>query len=65
MKAIELEVKKLIDSEFVREEQYHDWVVNIVPILKKNRKIQIRIDYRDLNVTCPKDEFFLPIMNVL
>jgi len=68
-KVIESEVKKLIkkliDSDFVREEQHPDWVANIVPAPKKNRKIQICIDYHDLNVTCPKDEFPLPITDVM
>ena len=45
MEAIESEVKKLIDSDFIRKEQYSDWVTNIVPVLKKNEKIQICIDY--------------------
>ena len=40
-------------------------VDNIVPILKKNRKIRICIDFRDLNTACPKDEFSLPITNVM
>jgi len=57
MKAIESEVKKLIDSDFVREEQHPDWVANKVPISKKNEKIWICIDFHDLNVACPKDEF--------
>ena len=39
MKVIESEVKKLIDSDFVREEQYPDLVANIVPAPKKNGKI--------------------------
>jgi len=39
MKAIESEVKKLIDSNFVREEQYLDWVANIVSVPPKNEKI--------------------------
>ena len=39
MDAIESEVKKLIDSDFVREEQHPDWLVNIVPVPKKNGKI--------------------------
>jgi len=39
MEAIESEVKKIIDSDFVREEQYPDWVANIVSVLKKNEKI--------------------------
>jgi len=40
-------------------------VANIVPIPKKNGKIRICIDFRDLNVTCPKDEFPLPITDVM
>ena len=63
MEAIESEVKKLIDSGFVREEQYPDWVANIVPIPKKNWKIRICINYRDLNAAYSKDEFSLLIMD--
>ena len=65
MEAIELEVKKLIDSGFIREEQHPDWVSNIVLVTKKNRKIRVCIDFRDLNAACPKDEFPLPITDVM
>ena len=44
MKAIEAEVHKLIACGFIREEQHPDWVVNIIPVLKKNGKIRICID---------------------
>ena len=64
MKAIESEVKKLIDSGFFREEQYADWVANILPVSKKNEKICICINFRDLNAVCPRDEFTLPITNI-
>jgi len=40
-------------------------VANIVPVPKKNENIWICIDYRDLNVACPKDEFSLPITDVM
>ena len=60
MEAIEAEVHKLIACGFIREKQHPDWVANIVPVLKKNGKIRICIDYRDLNTACPKDEFPLP-----
>jgi len=36
-----------------------------VPITKKNKKIQIFIDFHDLNVACPKDKFPLPITDVM
>jgi len=65
MEVIESEVKKLIDSDFIREEQHPDWVANIMPVTKKNEKIWICIDIHDLNAACPKDEFPLPIMNVM
>jgi len=48
MEAIQSEVKKLIDSDFIREEQRPDWVANIVPVTKKNGKIRVCIDFRDL-----------------
>ena len=65
MEAIESKIKKLIDSGFVREEQHPDWVANIVPVTKVNGKIQICIYFRDLNATCPKDEFPLLITDVM
>jgi len=65
MEAIQSEVKKLIDSSFIREEQNPDWVTNIVPVTKKNGKIRICIDFCDLNKACPKDEFPLPITDVM
>ena len=65
MEAIEVEVHKLIACGFIQEEQHPDWVANIVPILKKNGKIRICIDYCDLNTACPKDEFPLPIVDVM
>ena len=59
------EVKKLTDSGFIREEQCPDLVANIVPITKKNGKIWVCIDFYDLYEACPKDEFSLPITDVM
>ena len=38
--AIESEVKKLIDSNFVKEEQHPDWMANIVPVPKKMKRFR-------------------------
>jgi len=65
IEAIQSEVKKLIDSGFIREEQHPDWVANIVPITKKNGKIRVCIDFCDLNEAWPKNEFPLPITDVM
>jgi len=64
MEAIESEVKKLIDLILSGKNNILiGWP--IVPIPKKNEKIRIYIDYRDLNVACPKDEYPLPITDVM
>jgi len=65
MEAIETEVHKLIECLFIREEQHPEWVANIVPVPKKNRKIRVCIDFRYLNAACLKDEFSLPITVVM
>jgi len=65
MEAFEAEVQKLIECGFIREEWHPNWVANVVPVLKKNEKIQVCIDFQDLNIACSKDEFSLPIKDVM
>ncbi|KAJ8622074.1 hypothetical protein MRB53_030603 [Persea americana] len=65
MEKIEQEVQKLKNVGFIREEQHPEWLANIVPVTKKNGQIKVCIDYRDLNNACPKDEFPLPIPEVM
>jgi len=38
---------------------------NIIPVTKKNGKIRVFIDFNDLNEACLKDEFILPITDVI
>ena len=54
------EVKKQFDAGFLEMEKYHKWVANIVPILKKDRKVRMWVDYLDLNQVSIKDNFSLP-----
>ena len=60
MAAIEIEIHKLIERGFIREEHHPDWVASIVFILKKNGKIRVCIDFHDLNTAYPKNEILLP-----
>jgi len=48
MEGIEAVVQKLIECGLIWEEQHPNWVANIVPILKKNKKIRVYIDFYDL-----------------
>jgi len=45
--------------------EYPQWVANIVPVPKKDGKVRMCVDYRDLNRASPKDDFSLPHIDVL
>jgi Reverse transcriptase (RNA-dependent DNA polymerase) len=59
------ETKKLIDAGFISEDETPEWVTSIVPIKKKNGQIRICVDFRDLNEACPKDDFPLPVTEII
>jgi hypothetical protein len=40
-----------------------DWVSNLVPVNKNQGTIRICVDYRDINKSCPKDNFPTPVIN--
>ena len=63
MEAIKTEVYKLIKCSFIRKEQHPDRVANIVHVLKKAKKIRVCVDFQIS--ACPKDEFSLPITDVM
>jgi len=45
--------------------QYPQWVANVVPVPKKDGKVRMCVDYRDLNRASPKDDFPLPYIDTL
>ena len=57
---IKEEVKKQLDAGFLKVAKYPQWVANIGPIPKKDEKVRMCVDYRDLNRASPKDNFPLP-----
>ena len=46
---IKEEVKKQLDAGFLEVAKYPQWVANIVPVLKKDGKVRMCLDYRNLN----------------
>ena len=62
---IETKVNKLIETRFIHEVKYPTRISSIVPMQKVNDQIRICIDFRDLNNTCPKDDFSLLITNLM
>ncbi len=63
--AIKAEITRLYDAGFIRPCRYAEWVSNIVPVIKKNGKFRVCIDFRDLNKATPKDEYPMPIADQL
>ncbi|RDX83649.1 hypothetical protein CR513_35416, partial [Mucuna pruriens] len=55
----------LKSKKFLTVAKYPQWVANIVLVPKKNGKVRICVDYRELNRAIPKDDFPLPHINVL
>ena len=62
---IAAEIEKLKEAKCICELQYPTWLANIVPVKKKNGKIRICVDFRDLNKACPKDAFPLTNPDIL
>ena len=62
---IKEEVKKQFDTGFLAVARYPEWVANIVPVSKKDGKVRMCVDFRDLNRASPKDNFPLSHIVVL
>ena len=45
--------------------EYSEWLANVVPIPKKDSKVKVCVDFRDLNKASPMDDFPLPHINML
>jgi len=54
-----------LKSKFIRTVRYVDWLANVVSVIKKNWALRVCIDFRDLNNTTPKDEYHMPVAEVL
>ena len=62
---IKEEVRKQFDAGFLEVAKYLEWVANVVPVPKKDGKIRMCIDYRDLNRASSKDNFPLSHIDTL
>jgi hypothetical protein len=56
----------LLKAKFTRPCRYAEWVSNIVSVEKKgSSKIRVFIDFRNLNRATSKDEYPIPIADML
>ncbi|KAI5343515.1 hypothetical protein L3X38_011391 [Prunus dulcis] len=60
------ETERLLKVGFIRLAIYTDWIANIVPVLKrKTGAVRICVDYRKPNEASPKDEYPMPMADML
>jgi hypothetical protein len=59
---MEKEVKKLLEAQIIVPLRYSQWVVNLVLVRKKNCKIILCVNLRNLNRSSKKENYTLPKM---
>src|SRR3954464_3602186 len=62
---IKAEVERLLRCKFIQTTRYVEWIANIVPVIKKKGSLRVCIDFRDLNAATPKDEYPMPVAEML
>ena len=62
---IKEKVEKQYNAGFLRVVNYLEWLANMVPVPKKDGKVRMCVDFRDLNKVKPNDDFPLPHINIL
>ena len=59
------ELQKMLAVGIIAPTRHSSWCSNVVVVRKKNGSIRIYIDFRNLNTSCPKDNYPLPDMETL
>ena len=62
---VKKEIEKFLKAKFIIPTRYVQWLENIVLVMKKNEKLRVCVDFRDLNAATPKDMYVMPIANML
>ena len=59
------EIQKLLSVGFLSMVEYPEWLANVIHVPKKEGKVRVCVDFRDLNKASPKDDFPLPHIDML
>ena len=59
------EIQKQLSVGFISVVECPEWLANVVPVPKKDGKVRVCVDFRDLNKASPKDDFPLPRIDML
>ena len=59
------EIQKQLSVGFLSAVEYPEWLANVFHVPKKDGKVKVCVDFRDLNKASPKDDFPLPHIDML
>ncbi|RVW24827.1 Transposon Ty3-I Gag-Pol polyprotein [Vitis vinifera] len=62
---VKKEIQKQLSVGFLSVVEYLKWLANVVHVPKKDDKVRVCVDFRDLNKASPKDDFHLPHIDML
>jgi hypothetical protein len=65
LEEVKKEIEKMLEAGFIRPCRYAKWISSIVPIQKKDGRWRVCVDFRDLNRATPKDEYPMPVAEML
>jgi hypothetical protein len=65
LEEVKKEIEKILEAGFIRPCRYAEWISSIVPIQKKDGRWRVYVDFRDLNRATPKDEYPMPVAEML
>jgi hypothetical protein len=65
MEDVKTEITRLYEAKFIRQCQHAEWISSVVLVYKKNRKMRVCIDFKDLNKATPMDGYPIPVANML
>ena len=60
----EREDPKIACIGFISMIEYLEWLANVVPVPKRDEKVRVCVDFRDLNKAISKDDFPLPYIDM-
>jgi hypothetical protein len=65
LEEVKKEIEKMLEVGFIRPCRYAEWISSIVPVQKKDGRWRVCVDFRDLNRATPKDEYPMPVAEML
>jgi hypothetical protein len=65
LEVVKKEIEKMLEARFIRPCRYAEWISSIVPVQKKDGRWRVYMDFMDLNRATPKDEYPMPIAEML